>query len=563
MLSGVLFKRTGEKGRQIEPQFVNQYLITDVYTYAKQNKWLSKPVLPSIATLVSPLTPWIVMIMSVMRTIAMVMLSRTPGRRSIKKISVANTSVIYHDGRALATCESGPPLRFALPGLETIGWFNGRKSEREPILDDRSGFGGGGVNSFMREWTTGHPRTDIDTNELITFHTTFAKPYVRYSVVQPSKGEDLKSSIFDYPVGGITTSKMMHDFGVSKKHTTILDLPLSLDPLNHARGLPSLCYDVTQKSRFGVFPRYEPDKVQWFETNPCLIFHTVNSWDETRGADFDTQDVVHLLACRLTSATMVFSAGNLPSPEVKAIPPEYVEEDQCRLYYYSFPLPRNQDEPPHIGHQWALSAISFEFPAVSPTRAMRNAQYVYGCSTSESFTVSLGKASKIDYLVKLDVKRLIARGIAEPPQPIKGCVDSRTLTQILASEDPDDPIKLYAMPPGWYAQEPCFVPRVDAQSEDDGWLLTYVFDESQVDEKGDCREGAQSELWVFDAKNIRDIVARIRLPQRVPYGLHGSWFSEQDITFQKPYENVRTADSQPVQATMVTAIRDAIERWMG
>ena len=47
-------------------------------------------------------------------------------------------------------------MRIALPGLETIGWFNGKKAEGEPNGEEGSGFGGDGVLSFMREWTTAH-----------------------------------------------------------------------------------------------------------------------------------------------------------------------------------------------------------------------------------------------------------------------------------------------------------------------------------------------------------------------------------------------------------------------
>ncbi|KAI9151581.1 Carotenoid 9,10(9',10')-cleavage dioxygenase 1 [Paramyrothecium foliicola] len=564
MLSGVLFRRTGEKGTGIRPEFVNQQLLTDVYCYAKRNPSLRRPVLPSIATLVSPATSWLTLLLVVWRTIALVIVSRFPGRKSIKKISVANTSVIYHDGRALATCESGPPLRFALPGLETIGWYNGRKAENEPIDDKRSGLGGDGMLSFMREWTTAHPRVDPDTGELIAFHSTFSKPFVRYSIIKPSKQVEPGASAFDLAVPGIDAPKMMHDFGVSRHHTIILDLPLLLDPTNQMRGMPSLCYDSTRSARFGVFPRHQPEAVQWFETNPCLIFHTANSWDSVTAGTKTTppQTTVNMLACRLTSASMVFRAGNLPTPAFKPIPPEYAEEEQCRLYYYQFAMASRPDQPARILQQWALSAIPFEFPTLAPGYSMKEARFVYGCSTSESFTVALGKASKIDYLVKFDVLSLIDRGMADPPQSIKGCVDSRTIQQAAKDSDPRNAIKVFRMPPGWFAQEPRFVPRANPATEDDGWLLSYVFDESQLDGRGDCRVDARSELWIIDAKEMRNVVAKIKLPQRVPYGLHGDWFTEEAIQQQKPFDRIRDLKAVEEQPSMWTGLRDTLEEWL-
>ena len=160
MLSGVSFTRLGDDQMQIQPEFVNQYVLTDVYISTKTSPFLKTPILPSIATLVNPLSSLMTIILRVFRTILLVVLSNLPGsEQAIRKISVANTSILYHDGRALATCESGPPMRIALPGLETVGWFNGKRAEGEYSGEAGSGFGGDGALSFMKEWTTAHVRS--------------------------------------------------------------------------------------------------------------------------------------------------------------------------------------------------------------------------------------------------------------------------------------------------------------------------------------------------------------------------------------------------------------------
>jgi len=570
MLSGVLFRRTQSK-HEIEPYFVNQYILTDVFLNAKGNRNLRRPLLPSISTLVRD--SLLAIIFSVVRAIVLAVLSRLPGsRRAIKRISVANTGIIYHDGRALATCESGPPMRFQLPGLETVGWYNGRTAENEPKGDQRAGFGGEGPAGFMKEWTTGHPRVDPLTKELISIHNVFIKPYVFYSVIPPSNKNASKCDSplkprFGVPVPGVRSPKMMHDFGVAACHTVILDLPLSLNPMNCIAGRPVVSFDPMECSRYGVFPRYEPDKIQWFETNPCVIFHTANCW-ETTSTRPAMETCVHLLACRMTSAAVLYSAGALAPPKPKAVPPEYVEEEQCRLYYYSFPLVADgPKDRPTIRNQWALSAIPFEFPTLSPRHAMTKARFIYGCSTGSSsyYSAALGKAAKMDYIVKMDVEKLLARGISHPPQQIKGCVDKRTVHEVMRSRDAKDPIKLFRMPSGWYAQESRFVERVGTSSEDDGWLLTYVFDESQLDEKGECLEDAVSELWVIDAKKMKDVVARIRLPQRVPYGLHGAWFSEEDIAGQRTITAIRREASREEldMTSPLSRMRDMVENLVG
>ncbi|KAL9063516.1 MAG: hypothetical protein Q9161_009429 [Pseudevernia consocians] len=587
MLSGVSFRRTGGKGA-IQPEFVNQYILTDVYNSSKTSSSLTTPILPSIATLVNPMSSLITIILRIFRTITLVILSHLPGsQQAIERISVANTSILYHDGRALATCESGPPMRIALPGLETIGWFNGKASEGEYGRDTNPGFGGKGPFSFMREWTTAHPRVDHKTKELILYHSTFVPPYVNYSIVSSTyspahkNSSQLPSNLVNRPVPGIGSAKMMHDFGVSSTHTIIMDLPLSLDPLNLARNKPVVAYDPTSRSRFGVFPRHRPQDVRWFETNPCCIFHTANSWNSTNPRSengFPGLEMVNLLACRLTSASLVFSAGDLAAPTpTHDIPADQQEEEQCRLYYYQFCLPHSSDTANPlsgnnnlIAHQWALSAIPFEFPSLRDSVSMAAAKYIYGCSVSgTSFGAALGRAVKINSLVKMDVETLIKRGIRDLPAQIFGCVDTRDMSEVLASQDPLDPIKVFKMPEGWYAQESRFVSRTDGGSEDDGWILSYVFDESQLLEDDECRSDAKSELWIIDAKTMTDVVARVHLPQRVPYGLHGSWFSEEDIQGQRPVERLRTLPRKEAKEKIVSqawgawmATRKVIERWL-
>ncbi len=65
--------------------------------------------------------------------------------------------------------------------------------------------------------------------------------------------------------------------------------------------------------------------------------------------------------------------------------------------------------------------------------------------------------------------------------------------------------------------EAVFVPRDGATTEDDGYLLMYVYD--KTDET--------SEFVVLDAQNIAaQPVARVPLPQRIPFGFHGSWIAD-------------------------------------
>ncbi|MGX1305500.1 carotenoid cleavage dioxygenase-like enzyme [Amorphus suaedae] len=64
------------------------------------------------------------------------------------------------------------------------------------------------------------------------------------------------------------------------------------------------------------------------------------------------------------------------------------------------------------------------------------------------------------------------------------------------------------------AGEPVFIPRPGASAEDDGYLAVFATDPAAM----------MSDLVLLDAADpSREPVAVIRMPQRVPQGLHGTW----------------------------------------
>ena len=155
MLSGVLFDTTHlpDGKHAIRPYFVNRFVATDVLMASSNRRVpLKLPLVVSIATMVSPLHTLFYVLMRIFRSILLVFSTWLPGPSpKVTRISVANTAVVYHDGRALATCESGPPMRISLPGLETVGWWDGTNDLGEEGFDRD-----GGLIGFLREWTTAH-----------------------------------------------------------------------------------------------------------------------------------------------------------------------------------------------------------------------------------------------------------------------------------------------------------------------------------------------------------------------------------------------------------------------
>ncbi len=160
MLAGVLFKRTGkgkarrtdgdvvgdeeeeEDKEEIEPLFVNRFIQTDVKSLTPES--IRKPLIPSIATLVSPSVSYFSLLLAVLRTFLWYAMTWLPGLglldddggsgngEKAKRLSVANATVWWHDGKVLAGCESGPPMWVQLPKFETVGWYTGQDRAATP-----------------------------------------------------------------------------------------------------------------------------------------------------------------------------------------------------------------------------------------------------------------------------------------------------------------------------------------------------------------------------------------------------------------------------------------------
>ncbi|MFI5316104.1 MAG: carotenoid oxygenase family protein [Myxococcota bacterium] len=158
--------------------------------------------------------------------------------------------------------------------------------------------------------------------------------------------------------------------------------------------------------------------------------------------------------------------------------------------------------PPQLTHLWRwridprdgsvreqqLDDQNAELPSINPARVGRRARFAF--------------ASRF----RTDVRLPLADGL------LKYDLESGAASQ------------LHSFGPNRNGGEGLFVPRPGASGEDDGWLLAFVHDEAE----------GSSELLVVDARDVgAPPVARVLLPQRVPYGLHALWVPRADLEAQR------------------------------
>ena len=88
MLSGVWFSRSLTDPTKPIVNFVNQFILTDVYRTAVENPTLRTPILPSIATLVNPASSLLLILWRIMRTVLLVFWTHILGSARADRKSV-------------------------------------------------------------------------------------------------------------------------------------------------------------------------------------------------------------------------------------------------------------------------------------------------------------------------------------------------------------------------------------------------------------------------------------------------------------------------------------------
>jgi carotenoid cleavage dioxygenase-like enzyme len=78
-------------------------------------------------------------------------------------------------------------------------------------------------------------------------------------------------------------------------------------------------------------------------------------------------------------------------------------------------------------------------------------------------------------------------------------------------------VEMHHYGPDMATLEPVFVPRTADAAEDDGWVLSYVYDGAT----------GRSDVVILHGQDFAgDPVATIHLPDRVPFGFHGNWIPD-------------------------------------
>ena len=244
---------------------------------------------------------------------------------------------------------------------------------------------------------------------------------------------------------------MMHDFNVTRNNVVFMDLPAVFDLDMAMRGEMPIHWDDDYPARLGVMPRTGTDAdVRWYDVEPGYVFHPMNSYEDGDTIVLDVARLSHIWRD---------SMMDFPPPQ---------------LWRWTIDTTTGKVREEQIDDRPA------EFPRVADSVVGLKHRYGYMMAIPDNPDYT-DPANQTGAIVKYD------RETGERTEHVLGR--------------------------GRLPGEPVFVPADGGASEDDGYLMTFVY-EADTD---------TSSFIVLDAATMDPTpVASIDLP-RIPFGFHGNW----------------------------------------
>ncbi len=244
---------------------------------------------------------------------------------------------------------------------------------------------------------------------------------------------------------------MMHDFNITENYVIFMDLPAVFDLNLAMSGSLPIRWDDNYPARLGVMPRTGTDAdVTWYDINPGYVFHPMNSYEDGDKIVLDVARFDYIWRD---------SAMDFPDPV---------------LWRWTI------DTASGRVHEEQIDDRPAEFPRVADSLIGLKHRYGYMMAMSE-------------------------HGIFDDPMSQSGAILKYDRETGVRSD-----INLGR---GQMCGEPVFAPAENGQTEDAGYLMTYVYD----------GEADASRFIIMDAASMdNEPVASVELP-RIPNGFHGSW----------------------------------------
>lgn len=338
-------------------------------------------------------------------------------------------------------------------------------------------------NRLLALWEAGSPYElrlqNLDTVGKMDFAGKVTHPFTAHPKIDPKTGEMLTFgylpndsvlmfSQIDASGTWLRTTKipiskptMVHDFAITAHYAIFPLCPLRFDVGRLLQGVVPWHFDQSAPTQFAVVSREDPSQVRFFEAATCFVFHLLNACEEP----LETSGPHPSKPGRIEVVGCRYDQfpGSLNFGDAD----DAAASDLAVPYRWSLDLDSGQV------HESRLDDVPAEFPRI-------NEAYL-GISNRFGY-FGLGDDEFFHGFEKFDLRSGVGAKIE--------------------------------MEPGFHCGEGIFTPDPSRDGEDSGWLLSFVY----------LAEAKRSELWIFDAKSFdARPLAKVILPNRVPYGFHGTW----------------------------------------
>jgi len=306
-----------------------------------------------------------------------------------------------------------------------------------------------------------HTKVDEHTGELLFFNYGKTPPYMHYGVV------DRHDRLVHYVPVPLPGPRLPHDMAFTENFAILNDFPLFWDPDLLARGKHVVRFHPEMTSRFAVIPRRgTPDQIRWFEAAPTFVLHWLNAYEEGDEIVLDGY----------------FQEDPMPTNYDGAQPGyermmSYLDQYKMgtRLHRWRFNLTTGRTT------EQRLDDRILEFGMINQKFAGRPYRYAYSAVQVPGWFIFNG-------YVKHDLQ-------------------TGESWQVM-------------LPEGQFASEAPFAPRTGAVDEDDGYLVTFIINETT----------GRSEVALIDCKRFEaGPVCRVQLPHQLASGTHSCWANGSDF----------------------------------
>ncbi|XP_077232111.1 carotenoid 9,10(9',10')-cleavage dioxygenase 1-like [Tasmannia lanceolata] len=388
---------------------------------------------------------------------------------------LANTAIFEHGGKSYAITENHLPLEVDLLSLKTLDSWD--------------------INGAWDRPFAAHAKRAPGTGDLVIHGVDGREPYFVVGVVS-GDGKNLVHKV-DLK---FKRNSFVHDIGVTERYNIIMDFPLIIDIDRVMKGGSLIKFEKEAYARIGVMPRYgDSYSVKWFEVEPHCTFHLLNCFEEG--------DEVVVRGCRAHGSI-------IPGPEFG--------QNKFEWFSKGFkPIAISEENSDHFTEDGFLFSRLYEWRLNMETGVVKE-ENITGTEFSMDFPMIndnfTGLHNKYGYTQVVDSIASSSCGLSKYGGLAKLHLDEQDNKIPKREKDSRVQIKVgyHAFEENEFCSGAAFVARNGGLEEDDGWLISFVHNE----------DDNISQVHIIDTKKVvGHTTAKIALPQRVPYGFHGTFIT--------------------------------------